>query len=197
MFNTIVRTIGHEVNNSLGSVMSVLESLAEMHSDDALTSGAIAGCGTSCANLVEFVRGYADIVKLPAPVMEQVNLGDWIMRLKPTLQALAASYGVELNYNLGEGERRIAIDPMLMECVLINVVKNAAESIAARLAETSGTLEAQGVITVSLTWAESKREWNAVAGFLSPTMAREFHRRYRRNCLRLSSRQSIPTVDLV
>lgn len=151
MFNTIVRTIGHEVNNSLGSVMSVLESLAEMHSDDALTSGAIAGCGTSCANLVEFVRGYADIVKLPAPVMEQVNLGDWIMRLKPTLQALAASYGVELNYNLGEGERRIAIDPMLMERVLINVVKNAAESIAARLAETSGTLEAQGVITVSLT----------------------------------------------
>lgn len=171
MFNTIVRTIGHEVNNSLGSVMSVLESLAEMHSDDALTSGAIAGCGTSCANLVEFVRGYADIVKLPAPVMEQVNLG--------------------------EGERRIAIDPMLMERVLINVVKNAAESIAARLAETSGTLEAQGVITVSLTWAKSKREWNAVAGFLSPTMAREFHRRYRRNCLRLSSRQSIPTADLV
>lgn len=166
MFNTIVRSIGHEVNNSLGSVMSVLESLAEMHSDDALTSGAIAGCGTSCANLVEFVRGYADIVKLPAPVMEQVNLGDWIMRLKPTLQALAASYGVELNYNLGEGERRIAIDPMLMECVLINVVK-------------------------------SKREWNAVAGFLSPTMAREFHRRYRRSCLRLSSRQSIPTADLV
>ena len=74
MFNTIVRTIGHEVNNSLGSVMSVLESLAEMHADDPTTSGAITGCTDACNNLVNFVRGYADIVKLPAPVAEPTDL---------------------------------------------------------------------------------------------------------------------------
>ena len=141
MFNTIVRTIGHEVNNSLGSVMSVLESLGEMHAGDALAVDAITSCSTSCANLVGFVRGYADIVKLPAPVPEQVDLHEWLMRLRPALQALVASRGITLEMNLGEGGAPSRIDPMLMERVLVNIVKNAAESIGD---------EKKGVITVSL-----------------------------------------------
>ena len=141
MFNTIVRTIGHEVNNSLGSVMSVLESLEEMHAGDPLTADAITSCSASCANLVGFVRGYADIVKLPAPVPEQVDLKEWLTRLRPTLQALVTGRGITLEMNLGEGEAPSRIDPMLMERVLVNIVKNAAESIGD---------EKKGVITVSL-----------------------------------------------
>lgn len=141
MFNTIVRTIGHEVNNSLGSVMSVLESLEEMHAGDPLTADAITSCSASCANLVGFVRGYADIVKLPAPVPEPVDLNEWLMRLRPALQALVAGRGITLEMNLGEGEAPSRIDPMLMERVLVNIVKNAAESIGD---------EKRGVITVSL-----------------------------------------------
>ena len=141
MFNTIVRTIGHEVNNSLGSVMSVLESLGEMHAGDALAVDAITSCSTSCANLVGFVRGYADIVKLPEPVTEQVDLNEWLMRLRPALQALVTGRGITLEMNLGEGEAPSRIDPMLMERVLVNIVKNAAESIGD---------EKKGVITVSL-----------------------------------------------
>lgn len=141
MFNTIVRTIGHEVNNSLGSVMSVLESLEEMHAGDALAVDAITSCSASCANLVGFVRGYADIVKLPAPVPEPVDLNEWLMRLRPALQALVTGRGITLEMNLGEGEAPSRIDPMLMERVLVNIVKNAAESIGD---------EKKGVITVSL-----------------------------------------------
>ena len=141
MFNTIVRTIGHEVNNSLGSVMSVLESLEEMHAGDPLTADAITSCSASCANLVGFVRGYADIVKLPAPVPEQIDLNEWLMRLRPTLQALVTGRAITLEMNLGEGEAPSRIDPMLMERVLVNIVKNAAESIGD---------EKKGVITVSL-----------------------------------------------
>lgn len=141
MFNTIVRTIGHEVNNSLGSVMSVLESLEEMHAGDPLTADAITSCSASCANLVGFVRGYADIVKLPAPVPEQIDLNEWLMRLRPALQALVTGRGITLEMNLGEGEAPSRIDPMLMERVLVNIVKNAAESIGD---------EKKGVITVSL-----------------------------------------------
>ena len=141
MFNTIVRTIGHEVNNSLGSVMSVLESLEEMHAGDPLTADAITSCSASCANLVGFVRGYADIVKLPAPVPEQIDLNEWLMCLRPALQALVTGRGITLEMNLGEGEAPSRIDPMLMERVLVNIVKNAAESIGD---------EKKGVITVSL-----------------------------------------------
>ncbi len=78
MFNKIVRTIGHEVNNSLGSVISVLETLQEIHADDALEFSTIESSRNSCINLVSFVRGYADIVKLPPASPETVNVGAWI-----------------------------------------------------------------------------------------------------------------------
>ncbi len=147
MFNTIVRTIGHEVNNSLGSVMSVLESLADMHADDPLTAGAITGCSAGCKNLVAFVRGYSDIVKLPAPVMESVDTARWLTSLRSTLAALAADFGAGATLRLTLPDRPIpaTFDPMLMERVLINIVKNAAESIAA------GPSATPGLITVTLT----------------------------------------------
>ena len=128
--------------------MSVLESLAEMHADDPTTSGAITGCTDACNNLVNFVRGYADIVKLPAPVAEPTDLNEWLRRLMPTLQALTAGSETAIKVELPEEHVRSSIDPMLMERVLINIVKNAAESIAARKGSEP---MAAGLITLALT----------------------------------------------
>ena len=88
MFNKIVRTIGHEVNNTLGSVISVLDSLGEMHQDDPFAADAITSSTRSCTNLVNFVRGYADIVKLPPVTPEPVRLNEWTAGILPTLKAL-------------------------------------------------------------------------------------------------------------
>ena len=128
--------------------MSVLESLAEMHADDPTTSGAITGCTDACNNLVNFVRGYADIVKLPAPVAEPTDLNEWLRRLMPTLQALTAGSETAIKVELPEEHVRSSIDPMLMERVLINIVKNAAESIAARKGSEP---MAAGLIKIALT----------------------------------------------
>lgn len=130
MFNKIVRTIGHEVNNTLGSVVSVLESLGEMHEDDPLTAAAIAGSVNSCANLAGFVRGYADIVKLPPVTQESIDLSAWLSKLHPTLAGMAPS---NISISLIPADSCVAmIDPMLMERVIINIVKNAIESIGDR-----------------------------------------------------------------
>lgn len=83
MFNKIIRTIGHEVNNTLGSVISILDSLGEMHKDEPFTSEAIASASGSCTNLVSFVRGYADIVKLPPASPEYTELNEWMKKYIP------------------------------------------------------------------------------------------------------------------
>lgn len=131
LFNKIVRTIGHEVNNTLGSVISVLESLKDMHAEDTMTSDAIAGSESSCANLVSFVRGYADIVKLPPVTPEPVELKRWLSRLYPTLAGITPS-NISLKLLSAEQACQGIIDPMLMERVVINIVKNAIESIGDR-----------------------------------------------------------------
>lgn len=148
MFNKIVRTIGHEVNNTLGSVISVIESLGDMHQDDPFVAEVIAGSQESCTNLVSFVRGYADIVKLPPVTPEPVDLNQWLTRLHPTLAALGRG-NVAVTFTPGEGEYTAMVDPMLMERVMINIVKNAVESIGERPDGKVEIATDRGVITVT------------------------------------------------
>lgn len=148
LFNKIVRTIGHEVNNTLGSVISVLESLKEMHSDDSLTTEAIDSSMTSCANLVSFVRGYADIVKLPPVAPEPTDLNRWLSRLYPSLAGITPP-NISLKLLPAALPCSACIDPMLMERVMINVVKNAIESIGD---------SPDGEIVISLVPAGTRRE---------------------------------------
>lgn len=131
MFNKIVRTIGHEVNNTLGSVISVLESLEDIHSDDELAVAALSSSRNSCANLVGFVSGYADIVKLPPVQPEHISLNAWLASLLPTLSGMAPQ-NISVEFDAPEGNCEAAIDPMLMERVVINIVKNSIDSISDR-----------------------------------------------------------------
>lgn len=131
MFNKIVRTIGHEVNNTLGSVISVLDSLGEMHQDDPFAADAITSSTNSCTNLVNFVRGYADIVKLPPVTPEPVRLNEWMAGILPTLKALVPE-NITVTFTPDASAAEACIDPMLMERVMINIVRNAAESIGDR-----------------------------------------------------------------
>lgn len=128
MFNRIVRTIGHEVNNSLGSVISVLDSVGDAVGDDRMAVEAVRGCMSSCDNLVKFVKGYADVVKLPRPEIERIQAGEWLARVEPVLVALAPD-NVEVSVEVQDDAGMVSVDTMLMERVLANVVKNAVESI--------------------------------------------------------------------
>lgn len=149
MFNKIVRTIGHEVNNTLGSVISVLESLEDMHSGDDLAAAALASSRNSCANLVGFVSGYADIVKMPPVRLEPVRLDTWLASLRPTLAGMAPpNISVELDTPMPESHA--TIDPMLMERVIINIVRNAIDSIGDR---------PDGKIQIGLGRAEHGHTW--------------------------------------
>ncbi len=131
VMHRIVRTIGHEVNNTLGSTISVLESLAQGVEAGSFEHSAIDSCRESCGRLVSFVQGYTSLVKLPAPQLQPVVLADELQRLMPQLRALA-SEGTEVCLEVQGEPATLMLDAHLMERVLINIVKNAAESIGTR-----------------------------------------------------------------
>lgn len=128
MFNKIVRTMGHEVNNTLGSVISVLETIEDMHADDTVMADAVRSSADSCRNLGKFVKGYSDVVKLPDPQMVDVDMCQWVKEQLPTLQAIATD-NIDVVTDCRSDGLVARFDPMLMQRVLINVVKNAVESI--------------------------------------------------------------------
>lgn len=131
VFSSVVRIIGHEVNNTLAPVISVLDSLSEIQPAGSTAARAIDGCRESCHNLIDFVRGYSGIVKLPEPKPMPVDAALEIERLKPVVRTVAGD-GVAVDFTLPSDPVELSLDMMQIERAIINIVKNAAESIADR-----------------------------------------------------------------
>ncbi len=132
VLSQIVRSMGHEVNNTLGSVVSVLDTLATIHASEPDVCATLESCSDSCLHLAEFVKGYSDLVKLPAPEKTSVRLDEAIGHLIPFLRGMLPQ-SVSLSFRTyGCDNLTVSADMMQIERVMINVVKNAAESIGER-----------------------------------------------------------------
>lgn len=134
IFSKIVRTMGHEVNNTLGSVTSVLQSLEDMHVDDEFITATIHSSIESCNKLGLFVKGYADVVKLPQAQLVRTDMNVLVSEALPGLRHLAPT-NITVSANLYERPVYAHIDAMLFERVLVNIVKNAVDSIGTRPGE--------------------------------------------------------------
>lgn len=130
IFNRIVRTLGHEINNTLGSVISVTDSLASIHADDPEVSAVLHSCTDRCSGLVRFVSSYADIVKLPEPDFIDLDLNGFVAEMLPFLRTLLPD-NIRLDTRLSADAPTVKADPVLLERVVVNAVKNSVESIAA------------------------------------------------------------------
>lgn len=130
IFNRIVRTLGHEINNTLGSVISVTDSLASIHADDPEVSAVLRSCTDRCSGLVRFVSSYADIVKLPEPDFIDLDLNGFVTEMLPFLHTLLPD-NIRLDTRLSAEAPTVKADPVLLERVVVNAVKNSVESIAA------------------------------------------------------------------
>lgn len=125
-YSKVIRTMAHEVNNTLGAISSVFETLLDMEYNEDI-NGTLEVCNNRCLNLSEFIRNYADVVKVPAPVLKAANLRSTVERILPIVREMAsgtAEVSVE-----GESDTIMADDTLLQQA-FINIMKNAVEAIA-------------------------------------------------------------------
>ena len=86
-YEKVIRTMSHEVNNTMGGVKSVLELLHDTADDDEL-SEVIESCDDRCDRLCEFISSYARVVKVPAPVRQDADLNDTLSAMLPFLKGM-------------------------------------------------------------------------------------------------------------
>ncbi len=156
-YEKVIRVMGHEVNNSMASIRSLLELLDEIRpwgEDDDLTN-AVEGCAHRAEALSSFISAYSKVVKIPPLNLAGMTIDEFLTPIENFLIGMAREKGVELAVTRleGEGYRKVAIDAELMEQVMINVVKNAIESILS-CGDTAGrgievTLKAPSEIVVA------------------------------------------------
>jgi nitrogen fixation/metabolism regulation signal transduction histidine kinase len=132
-YEKLIRMMSHEVNNSVGAVRSLLESsltyasqLGEEDRGDFTTALAVAG--SRLENLNRFMNGFADVVRIPPPDRRPCDLRELVTDVVTLMRPDLETRGITLRAEL-DGASIVTLDKNQLEQVLINVVKNAAESI--------------------------------------------------------------------
>lgn len=126
-YEKVVRTISHEVNNSIGGVRSVLEVVNDV-TEDPEVKRVIESCDNRCEKMCGFIRDYADVVKLAPPVITLIDLSKELNIMSPFIRRMVPSE-ISLDWEISEMNLPVKADGSQLQQVILNIVKNAVESI--------------------------------------------------------------------
>jgi two-component system, NtrC family, nitrogen regulation sensor histidine kinase NtrY len=133
-YGKLIRMMSHEINNSVGAVGSLLDSfrgyaveLGDEDRDDFLN--AIAVALTRLENLRAFMSGFADVVRLPPPERRPTDVRRLVDEILTLMRPELERRGIDAVWERAEPVGPVDLDRNQIEQVLVNVLKNAAESI--------------------------------------------------------------------
>jgi nitrogen fixation/metabolism regulation signal transduction histidine kinase len=124
----LIRVLGHELNNSLAPIRSLADSLGQLVArqprpsdwEDDMRRGLAVIAGRS-ESLSRFLEAYGRLARLPAPQPQRVDLGPLLRRVAGLEQRVPVA--------VREGPAvEIQADPVQLEQVVINLLRNAAEA---------------------------------------------------------------------
>ena len=124
-YERVIRMIAHEVNNSVAGIIGSLTG------DEAERLTALSS----------FVSRFAEVVKIPQPQLQLCDLSEEVEACRPFLENLCTQAHIHIDFRLTDEAVPVHLDTVLFQQVLINIVKNAVESI--------GTT--QGLVTLEVT----------------------------------------------
>ena len=128
-YGKVIRMMAHEVNNTLGATDSIIQTTRSylVNEEFADLNEALRIASERNMRLTRFMRNFADVVRLPAPVLEEIRLDLLVKDVTLFMQSYARQKQVSLEVT-GLALITLPIDSGQMEQVLVNVVKNAIEA---------------------------------------------------------------------
>jgi two-component system, NtrC family, nitrogen regulation sensor histidine kinase NtrY len=134
-YEKLIRVMSHEVNNTVASSTSLLQSsltyaksLPEADRGDYEHALGIVIARTTQLN--DFMKGFADVFRLPPPARQPCELVGILERIVRLLSARPDAAGIAWRWELEAPAIRVHADPAQLEQALLNVLKNAMEAIA-------------------------------------------------------------------
>jgi two-component system, NtrC family, nitrogen regulation sensor histidine kinase NtrY len=141
----VIRMMAHEVNNSIGAVNSILDTVGHYLPPLGGTRGADAEVANALKIAIErndhlnhFMRNFADVIRLPEPRKEHFDLTVLVKNVATLMEYKAKEKHISFDFQIEhplspEGNRDVAALHILadlgqIEQVLINIVKNAVEA---------------------------------------------------------------------
>jgi nitrogen fixation/metabolism regulation signal transduction histidine kinase len=143
-YEKLIRMMSHEVNNTTSAVNSLLESclyyrdqIADDDRDDFARALGVAISRTGRMN--EFMREFAEVVRLPEPNPQPTDLKQLIEDVVFLVKRQAEDRRIEWRWEVETDLPDVFLDPAQMEQVFLNIFKNSVEAI-----------DEEGTITVGI-----------------------------------------------
>lgn len=129
-YEKIIRIIAHEVNNTVAPTASALGVVSDILPESDPAVPLLQSCSERVMGMSTFVSRLAEVVKIPEAVMKPCNINDLILANRPFLESLCMPLGCKISFDLCEESPICLVDVPLLEQSLVNIVKNAVESIS-------------------------------------------------------------------
>jgi nitrogen fixation/metabolism regulation signal transduction histidine kinase len=139
-YEKLIRLLSHEVSNSVGAVNSLLQSciyyINQIRDTDREDfENAVKVSISRLGNLNEFMKGYADIIRLPDPTLGDCDVLELVKNCSALFRRESEEKRISWQWKIQADLPPILLDRSQMEQVLVNVIKNAMEAI-----DTDGTI---------------------------------------------------------
>jgi signal transduction histidine kinase len=82
-----------------------------------------------CYSMSRFITNFAEVVRIPEPQFRKQDLNALVVSCKRFMETICRSRNIELIMQLSETSPIVEVDSILFEQVLLNIIKNSAESI--------------------------------------------------------------------
>lgn len=135
-YEKLIRMMSHEVNNSVGATRSLLQSSLVLggHMPGPQRTELEQALGIAASRLERlntFMRGFADVVRMPMPVRHPCRVARLLDECVRLVQAQTDPGHVRWTWERQADLGEVPLDEAQMEQALINVLKNAVEAIPA------------------------------------------------------------------
>lgn len=131
-YEKVIRMIAHEVNNTVAGVTSTLDTVVNSLSYDENNTeicDVTNICIERCMTMSHFITRFADVVKIPEPQTSETNLNEYIARFDKMIRSYTQPKNIQVSIQLDSQALYAYLDIPLFEGALINIIKNAVESI--------------------------------------------------------------------
>lgn len=139
-YNSLIRMMAHEVNNSVGAISStlyVMLDIASQNEDSEIYEivPAVKASLDRSLHLSTFVKNLAEVIKIPMPNKTKVNVHELLKTIAILMEQACRNRNIALQLQLRHDDIFINADVVQLEQVFLNIIKNAYEAI-----ENDGTI---------------------------------------------------------
>lgn len=131
-YEKVIRMIAHEVNNTTAGITSTLDTAEQAMREEEGTDDLcdmMRVCIERCFSMSNFITRFADVVKIPEPVKAPTSLNELAETCKRFMEGMCNNRNIVLRLDCDEEVEEVNLDASLFEQVMLNIIKNAAESI--------------------------------------------------------------------